>query len=704
MRLFINNIFIPTEKESIYQTKQVNTFFRLDNRQSNLTNTFKLPKTPETQKAFALLGVTGNTSRVPYQLNEASLYSDIGEAFIYKGRAVVTVTSQTYSVTIYDGNVDIYAAMENLKLSDIDLPLLSHSKTILNVKNSLINTSSKYRYMIADFGGRTKTFNGFINIDYLCPFANVKYIWDQIFAKLGFTYECSAFNTQEWLDLWLSYPKGTVKAGDNPVVFNGTDPNGATSNFFLDFSNIISNTTITRAGSVSQSAGLVVNEAGTYTIKLVGSIGGGQIARAGSVINLCKNTSSTAPNSIPALELFAVNTGGANINVSKKINLNAGDIIHFAFLAGYDGVPSKIDDGIELTITKNNAAVVDFSDGFKDMTVRDFFSEILFKFGLTPIKDKYSNHYKFLTLDEITDVNNALDWSRKFEGVTEETYVYENYSQNNYFKYKYHNEGDVFFNSNLPIDNKNISVETTVIQSKMFAPSQMELGGLVWKMYDREVKDDGTVDYKNLTGRFFFATSVRQNLFPSKRLSSEYETGRQSINFIYNPIFKFQDWNYITSKYYGSIYRVLQDSKMIKARFNLKDKDIINIDLGRAIYVEQLSNYFVITKIDKYADKGGSTGVEMIRVIPFNPNTDKLPPALIFDDGLTIKECLPFNGKVKIALEGIKPTDIVSFQPMEAQVATQLNLNNYEVDISGETRIRFSVNGVNLNDLKINYS
>ena len=118
-------------------------------------------------RAFDSLGVVGNTSNIPYTLNETFLYSDSGEAFVYKGRAVVRVTSNTYDVTIYDGNVDIYADMENLKLSDIDLSELNHSKTILNVKNSLINTNAKYRYMIADFGGRTKTFDGFINIDYL---------------------------------------------------------------------------------------------------------------------------------------------------------------------------------------------------------------------------------------------------------------------------------------------------------------------------------------------------------------------------------------------------------------------------------------------------------------------------------------------------------------------------------------------------------
>lgn len=704
MRLIINEINIPIEKQSIYQTKQVNTFFKLDNRQSNFTNTLKLPKTPEVVKALESLGVTGNTSNVPYKLNEAYLFSDSGESFVYKGRAVVRVTSDSYEVTIYDGNVDIYAAMENLKLSDIDLSDLNHEKTILNVKNSLINSSSKYRYMIADFGGRTKTFTGFINIDYLCPFAKVKYIWDCIFDELGFTYECSAFNTQEWQDLWISYPKGTARAGDNELVFEGTDPNGTTSGFFIAFTNVITSTSVTRAGSATQSAGLVINETGTYTIELTGSIGGGQVARAGSVINLAKNVNSIAANSIPILELFNVSASGANINVTKQIRLNAGDIIHFAFLPGFDGVPSKIDDGVRVKITKDNAAVVDFKDAFKDFTMRDFFNEIIFKFGLTPVKDKYSNHYKFLTLDEITDVTKAIDWSRKFEGVTEESYIYENYAQNNYFKYKYHNEGDIHFNANLPINNKNIGIETTVIQSKTFAPAEMELGSLVWKMYDREVKDDGTIDYKNLTGRFFFATSKRQSLNKLTKISSEYETGLEIIRFIYNPLFKFQDWNYITSKYYGSIYRVFNQSKILKAKFNLNDTDIVNIDLGRTIYVEQLSNFFLITKIDKYKDGGGSTAVEMIRVIPFNPATDKAPPVLIFDDGLTIRNCELPTGRIKISLEGISEFDTVEFKPIERQTATRININNFEIELSEINTIDFAVNGVNLNTLKINYS
>lgn len=706
MRLIINEVLIPVQKETIYQTKQINTLFRLDNRQSNLTNNIKLPKTPEVLRAFDMLGVVGSTSRKPYELNETYLFSDSGECFIYKGRSIVNVTNEFIEVTIYDGNLDIYIDFENLKLSDVPLPALNHVKNVTNVKNSLLSNTLKYRYMIADFGGRTKTFAGLINIDYLAPFASVKYIWDQFFAFLGYTYDGSIFNSAEFTDLWISYPKGTAQAGVNEVTLEATTNEGTLSNFFANYKNITTSTTTTKAGGATQNAGFVVNDAGTYEIRVTGEVVKSPFVPFVGSFSMVKNTNSIAQNSIPIKEIVKIEINDDapfNFDYTFKIDLKAGDIIHFAFLATKSVAVLTTSS---LTMTKLNSAAVDFDEAFKDFNLKDFFNEILFKFGLTPVKHKYKKHYTFLQLDEMTDINKAENWSKKFINVESESYIYENYAQNNFFKYNYHNEGDEYFNANLPIQNDNISASVDVIKSKTFAPEQMELGSLIWKLYDREIKDDGSIDFKNLTGRFFFATSERRNLVgvggSLNFLSSIYENNKVSINQIYTPVFKFQDWNYITSKYYGSVYRILKDSKILKVNLKLSSSDIVDLNLASVKYFEQLSNYYLITKIDKYSPESASVSVEMVRVLPFNPATDKPAPVLQFDNGLTINECLPTGSKIKIKLDNIKDGDLVEFAPQAGQIATQISPSEFEIVLNAGTDIKFKVNDVYLNDLKIN--
>lgn len=154
MRLIIGgqNIELST-KSKVAQTKQVNNLGSLNNRQAGFTNKFKIPLTDSNVKAMGLLGVVGNTSNVPYQLNKAYLYADSGESFIYNGFAVVKATSGYYDITVYDGNISIYKAIENKDLSTLNLEEITHNKTVANVVNSF-TADLDYKYILADYNGK----------------------------------------------------------------------------------------------------------------------------------------------------------------------------------------------------------------------------------------------------------------------------------------------------------------------------------------------------------------------------------------------------------------------------------------------------------------------------------------------------------------------------------------------------------------------
>ena len=116
--LYINGHLTDLDAgQVIAQTKQVNDLNSLDNRQTNYTNKFKLPKTANNIRIMNFLTLAGNGSNIPYQKNECSLYSDTGECFVYNGWAVVTDDGDSYNAVVYDGIIDLYKEIENTSIT-----------------------------------------------------------------------------------------------------------------------------------------------------------------------------------------------------------------------------------------------------------------------------------------------------------------------------------------------------------------------------------------------------------------------------------------------------------------------------------------------------------------------------------------------------------------------------------------------------------
>ena len=63
--LYINDVLIQLPERSIARTLQINDLTNLANRQASYSNKIKIPKTPNNIATFKMLGLTGNTTRLP---------------------------------------------------------------------------------------------------------------------------------------------------------------------------------------------------------------------------------------------------------------------------------------------------------------------------------------------------------------------------------------------------------------------------------------------------------------------------------------------------------------------------------------------------------------------------------------------------------------------------------------------------------------
>lgn len=607
----------------IAYTKQVNDLARLDNRQSNFTHKFTVPFTANNKRAMEFVYSVGNQSNVPYQKNVFDLIdADTGKHLIYKGWANINQSSKKgYEINVYDGIIDFYKAIENLTLTDVDISGLNHAKNLTNIIASWNNTMP-YMYAISDYNGKNTYVTPAgttvdINTDYQVPSARVSYIWDRIFTFAGFTYSGSYFANQKFLNLFMTFPKPvpTLVPITAPITQQQTtitdrwvqQPDFSYIIYFdVHFFPTIINTPYCTSNAIGS---LTFLQSGSYRLKCSGIFGcsfnGGPSTQSG-IITYTVYTIGQPVNSTNSFS-GSIN---ASIDESVIIQINAGQgmFLMAPFYANTGSVITTLD-----AILGYDA---DFSAALVDFKVTDFVNEIIQQAGITAFKDKYTNHIEFLTMDEILRSNNIVDWSDKFQYKDIEKYRVGKYAKRNNFTYRYNSENETHNDGYITINDENLEDETDVINSKIYTPERDKTFLVnqyvnVFKIWEKELQDDSTIKYKDLSGRYYFLRF--EMVSASVTIASKLLNTSQAITNLAMASYSGLKFSEIINNNYASIGSILDKAKTTDTYFNLKTIDIEKFDFKSLIYIEQLASYYLVNKIPSFI-KGKITKCEVIEV------------------------------------------------------------------------------------------
>lgn len=628
MRLIINSFEIElSDKTKITRTLQVNDIVSLSTRQSNYTNSFSVPRTPNNVKAFQMLGVIGVDSLTPYQRNNCYLYADSGEALVYNGWAVINSTDKDFKLNTYDGNIDLYKAIENKTLSELPLTEINHVKNLTNVVGSF-NPASPYKYIIADYNGKSLYDTDKINIDYLVPSANVKYLWDKIFDFYGFTYEGSVFSTFNFQNLWLSYPKGIGSLTPDVEVFNLDTyelEGGLLSTANKSYIKLDTYTNNLAFTSIYNDRHIIFAQSNKYKIEVTANLNFKrtliQAIPVRSRIMMGRGQFPTDLNSVVNPVEIIPYSYDTTLSTQKLIDVSAGENIFFYIQLESNAILGTDTSTIDIVVSQTQSSTIDFSSAFIDFKTRDFIQEICNRFGLTPFKDKYSNNYKFLTLYELLQDNDVIDWSAekgKFVKQTNERYIYGSYAQVNNFVYKYNDNENTYNNGFINVDNVNLEDNKTVVNSFIYSPERDKTNQLfkdtnVYKLWNKEPKDDGTTTYKGLDKRFYFMRSDDYFFDTTKTIGSEVLNDDTIINSApYESFFKLP-FNDVITDYYLPIGQILNNSRLLDVEIYLTEKDVVDIDFSKLYWIKELNSYFILNKISNFSGNGIAK-CEMIKV------------------------------------------------------------------------------------------
>lgn len=606
----------------IKYTKQVADIFDIAKVSSSYTNSFQVPKTNNNSQIFEGLGLVGDNSTIPYSKTEAN-YKNGGFDVIRSGWLNISETSDNYKLSIIDGMIDFFKAIENKNLGvDLDLINFEHKKDLPTVLASKDNPY--YTYIFADFGGQNigrigGTTDFRILIDYQVPSFSVKKLFDLIFSTFGFT--CESQRMLDFInDLWITYPTPPTYV-DSALNLIATLNKGfySTSKLvtlgdktFAQFEQEFDTTTITE-GSLIDNKIFQVPETSGYNIKIENEA------------YLLYKSSYGSEKYFPAKVEIKVN--GETVigfesdpygSVERQLNifLNANDNVTYLVYAdilerGSETYSLRLNkivhNSTKIEIKKVNQGEVSPTNAFKDFKITDFFKELLYRTGLIP-QINAKNKVTFYHISELLDFGNAIDWSDKYVVRKKENYLRNSYAQKNYFKMKYNENEQENNNGVISVNNKNIEDEKTLAQSKLFSPLN-ENGFFLnrtadsifvpsLKMYQSEVKETDSgieTNYKTLDNRFYFLR--KNNIVDNLGLISyEIPANADVTNWNFASIDKTL-LGQLVNENFSEYEKIFNNFRVHEIELHLSLIDFIQIDFTKPYYFKKENAYYILNKI-----------------------------------------------------------------------------------------------------------
>lgn len=618
----IIDLWIDGERLDLYSdatikhTFQVNDISELKDRQTSFTNSFAAPKTNNNVRILKGLGLPSDTSRVPYLKPDCKMKYE-GFDVIVKGWMNVTDTGDNYKIYVYSGIIDFFKAIENKTLgNDLDLSEINHTKDLATVINSY-STNSPYRYFLADYNGQTHFLSdpNIINIDYLVPSVRLKYLWDKIHSQFNFPYFGELFDSEDFDNFWLTFPKAPNISELYKLITNANNSQIWNPGFSSYYPLLPNNT----AGSFWRSNQFLdIVEDGNYRVSFQVNV-----QNVYGTVNYWLGINSEGLTLQNITNKILITSANYSTTITKEffISLTAGSVLQLFFeKTGIPGAPSIIST-FNIKIEKVNKEDVNFQDGLSDFSIQDFVKEVINVHALTIFPKEHSNQLSYKTIAERIRTAEVIDWSEKYIERTNEEYISTNYAQRNLFQYQYNDKEGTYYDGYIDVSNQNIAASKPIFKSRTYAPERIktkfklnsttEIDVDVFKFYDKQPDDNPSnpPKYKGLEKRFYFIKQVPGT--HSVTIGSDETNEQQFITTAVVGTFSGLDWQNLLGKYYGDYTTILNDSRLHSIDLDCNIIDMIHLDFEKLYYFRQEQQYYLINKIN--FDSKKTTG-EFIRV------------------------------------------------------------------------------------------
>lgn len=622
-QLLVNGHIIEANEDVTYNF-QASSIADMSLSKSNYTSSFNIPKTIENIRFFEGLGLTADTSRFPYIINNCDCMDNY--VTIYSGVLVIMkTTEQYYQATVISGTFDLFSLVGDKTFADIPavsslIPVKSPSVVSSYIQYS---TNRDVAFILANYGGVTHVIKNselLINVDCLAISFRAQFLWSQIFDFLGLSYQLYGVNLSELEDQYITFPyppypevvdlgalsfEGTIRPYIGALDEGNTVPSAWKSwqywesiDLYLSGFNIICGT----AGSYVINIPNFIAEEGSFTgttilFDCVIYRNGGEIAR------------------------FRTSRVGDPVTdaIYKGVHtFNAGDTITFDL--------KRLDGRTTTGLFSVGANVISFyrpelTDETRkqilNIKLKDFIKEFMLKYALIGF---YENGlYSFSTINYTINNSDPINWSGKYIKRTDELYDI-GYNQHNWLRHSYVQEGGDYFDRDIESNNMNLPFSKDIAKSTIFAPSNTSspfyLGGdpvnsnyvslRFFLIYSADNNSKVKTESRNfwIKSESFFANNV---YLGSQTMNDRVQLSNVNIS-IANYTSGFSQNNNWTP-----LNQLLYNTRVHTIELNLNEIDVSIIDLKKPFYFEQESNYYMLSKLQY--KKGEVAKAEFIRIL-----------------------------------------------------------------------------------------
>lgn len=619
----LNDHIIPVEGRMTYNFHSAD-ITDVQVSKSNYTSSFKIPRTEEVKRIFNGLGIVGDISTSAYKAHDVSVLEEGVEA--YKGTLVILKSDAGhYHCSVIAGTRDFFSEIQDVTFADLDIEDVVHPKSVNQVRSGLTaSNNNPLAYFLANFGGNPNFIrdeNLYLNIDYLSPAISVQYLLDKAFDYAGFTYEIpedveDKINPQSSLNeierVVFPYPPYLEAGADGEIVARGRKMNSTgvvlSNDEFNNYKGFNQMTTTHQYFSTQENWKFVCNEAGEYILDFP-FFRASAFSTAGKGVVICR----VYRNGSEIGNFTFDEDADEHTNVYRtSVTLNAGDVIDFSLFAdnlGGIGRTYAIYD-IQFNILSADVDAESREDIF-GLSLTTFIKEFCYRFGLMPTQPE-KNKIKFIQIKELVNINNAIDWSDKFNRRIEESYD-NGFGVNNYLKHRYSDEVVNKWDAVYVSDNKNLKTTNDLISSSFYAPngtSWLNTGVEVIPTFLYPIYEISSGDRAKTNNRYMFTSTYKDRV--AFRLGSGTLPG-----FSYAPdgvIVNVANYNayFDGNEYWKPLELFMSNPRKMNIELYLNLMDIRSLDLSKPYYFRQENAYFIIKSL-KYT-RGSIATAECIRI------------------------------------------------------------------------------------------
>ncbi len=486
--LYIENQLVELSPNSVSRTLQINDMGSVDDRQANYSNTIKIPRTAQNIAIFNMLGIAGNTTRMPYEyINVKYVVNGIEQ--ISDGKGVINSTSTYYKVVVYDGNLSMSDLIGSDTLEELDFSDYNHNLTQNIFLNSFSNTDG-YIYALGNFCEDFSSSSKVISITSPSFFAHT--LFRMIFEQKGYSISGDIFDEADFKSRLISMNEGydrTYTEATTEVYSRDNSDDDLVNDIFTEYQEeeylIDSYTATDDVQHTITTDGTVTVSMATY-LNIRVYINGARIENE----QIAYSDNSVA--------------GSHDIDYEFNVSASTGDVIEIRLALGTELLVEQYRinflTSYTTTIEENDVYIpIAFEDLIGEESQIDFVKEMMQRFGLLFRKVRNEDTFEFITMQSLLqDNSNAEDWSDKYSSFSEESYLASSYAQSNLFKMVYDDSDstETYADGEMVVDNVNLDEEKTLLTSIFKASETDDDGEYILNHWEEEEDDDDVITYE----------------------------------------------------------------------------------------------------------------------------------------------------------------------------------------------------------------